>query len=372
MIAPLLAAAFTLAVAIADAPIAAGPPPARPSAASDQAAPVVLEPQAARRKPQARIVGGKIYRAQLDAGGAQIAVWRYAAAGKRVGPPVLLIPELGLDRRVFDLRGAGLARSLQERGHEVFVLEWRNTGSSSASLPGMGGLDALFDGDARAALEVARDASTDGRVQLVGFGLGGAAAYLLAAAPESKIAAVVAIAVPARYEVPNEAVRGFVRAAKTRGGLPDAALDLRAWSRLPAPVGEGRRDLFELLFLYGNSFSREQAESLRAALGKAAPELLADVWRWMEAGHLPRAGSLEASLAALTAPLLVVAGLRDNLVHLEHALAVRELAPKAPRHEIILQKVEGYPEDAGHLALQSPWAAHELFPKIEAFLREHP
>ena len=345
-----------------------------PQAEGSQPHTEVSGPEAGSRKPEAQkppLIGGRVYRAKVEAGGAQVAVWRYAAAGHRVGPPVLLFPELGLDRRIFDLRGFGLARALQDHGHEVFVVEWRNTGASSGSLPGMGGLDALFDGDARAALKVAREASPDGRVQLVGYGLGGAAAYLLAADPDAKIAAVVALAVPARYEVPNEAVRAFVRAAKAKGGLPAGNLDLRTWSRLPAPVGDGLRDLFGLLFLYGDSFTHEQGEALRALFGKAAPELIGDVWRWMEAGDLPRAGSLKTALKKLTAPLLVAVGLRDNLVHLEHALAVRELAPNAKRQELILQRVEGYPEDAGHLVLQAPWAAHDLFPKIEAFLREH-
>ena len=326
----------------------------------------------APRSGGGKLSGGHVYRASVDAGGAQIAIWRYAASGDRKGPPVLLLPELGLDRRVFDLHGAGLARALQSRGHEVFIVEWRGTGKSSASLPGMGGLDALFDGDARAGLQLAREASGDGRVQLVGLGLGGAAAYLLAAEPHSKIAAVVAISVPARYEVPNEAVRAFVRAARAKGGLPTGPLDLRAWSKLPAPVGDGRRDLFELLFLYGDAFPQEHADELRAALGKAAPELVQDVFRWMEEGDLPRGRKLSAALLELTAPLLVVTALRDNLVHTEHVLAVRQLAPRAPRTEIILQKVEGYPEDAGHLAVQASWAGRELFPKIAKFLEQHP
>src|SRR5207237_4306921 len=94
----------------------------------------------------AELVGGRVYRAMVDAGGAQVAVWRYVAARTRIGPPVLLFPELGVDRRIFDLRGVGLARALQARGHEVFVVEWRGTVHSSMPLPGMGGLDALCDG----------------------------------------------------------------------------------------------------------------------------------------------------------------------------------------------------------------------------------
>jgi pimeloyl-ACP methyl ester carboxylesterase len=327
--------------------------------------------QAAGREPQAVVTGGRVYRAKVEAGGAQVAVWRYAAAGTRKGPPVLLLPELGFDRRLFDLGGKGLALALQARGHDVFVLEWRGTGQSSMPLRGMGGLDALFDGDAPAALRLARATSPDGRVQVVGVGLGGAAAYLLGSQPDLDVAAVVAISVPAFWGVPNEALRNLGNTASTKG-MPSKPLDLRAWARLPAPVGDGKFDLFDLLLAYGNKFTREKNDLLRAGLGQAAPELISDVWRWMQAGDLPRGRTVRASLADLTAPLLAITALRDNLVHPEHALAVRTLAPKAPRTEIILQLVEGYPEDAGHLAVQAPWAEHDLFPKIAEFLEEHP
>src|SRR5262249_17558342 len=46
-------------------------------------------------KAKDQLVGGRNYLALVDAGGARVAVHRYAAAGTRVGPPVLLLPELG-------------------------------------------------------------------------------------------------------------------------------------------------------------------------------------------------------------------------------------------------------------------------------------
>ncbi len=317
------------------------------------------------------LVGGQVYLARANAGGAEVAVWRYVAAGARKGPPVLLLPELGMGRQLFDHNGAGLARTLQAAGREVFVLEWRGTGRSSPSVRGLGGLDSLFDGDAHAALRLAREASSDGRVQLVGVGLGGAAAYLLAAEPGARVAAVVAFSVPAVYEVPNEAVRGVLAAARASGKEPSAAIDLRAYSHLPAPVGKGERDLFQLLFEYGDKLPGGRAESLRAALGTAAPELLDDVVRWMEQGDLPRGPRIRDALAILTAPLLVIAAPRDNLVHLEHALAVRKLAPRAAQEEIVLSRIEGFPEDAGHLALAAEWAAKDLHPRIAAWLAAH-
>jgi len=307
------------------------------------------------------LIGGRVYRALIPAGGARVALWRYSASGERSGPPVLLLPELGFDRTLFD---PGLAPALQARGRDVYVLEWRGTGRSTAALPGMGGLDALFSGDAPAALGAIGE-----KAQIVGVGLGGAAAYLLAA--RGGVSAVVAISVPAAWEVPNEAVRGVMRAAGRAAGSARAPLDLRRWSRTPAPVGDGRRDLLQLLFEHGDALG-PRLERLRDGLGSAAPELVADVGRWMERGEPRLVGPrLRDALAALAVPLLVVAAPRDNWVHPEHALAVRRLAPRAPRDEMVLSRIEGFGSDAGHLAVAAPWAARGLFPKIADWLDGH-
>ena len=63
----------------------------------------------------------------------------------------------------------------------------------------------------------------------------------------------------------------------------------------------------------------------------------------------------------------MIVPLRDNLVHPEHALAARTLAAQAPREELILQRLEGFPEDAGHLAPLAPWAAQVLGARLFDF-----
>ena len=114
-----------------------------------------------------------------------------------------------------------------------------------------------------------------------------------------------------------------------------------------------------MLLAYGD----ERVDGLRSALGTVAPELLSDVAQWMARGTIP---GLAEALAGLQAPLLVVTATRDNLVHPEHALAL-----KARHDTIVLSRIEGFAEDAGHLALQAPWAEKELFPEIAAWLDSH-
>lgn len=319
------------------------------------------------------LTGGRVYLAHLDAGGAQVALWRYAAAGRPGGAPVLLFPELGFaGRDFFDLEGKGLARALQARGREVFVVEWRGTGHSTLPVRTTGGLDALFGGDAEAALREVLAATRAPCAQLVGVGLGGAAAYLLS----GRACAVVAVSVPAVWQVPNEAARRLlaaVRAVARRVAPDERPIRLAPWASFPDTLDPlERRDLFTLLLAHGDALPGRSA-LLRAALGSIAPELASDAVRWMEEGDLALpegplgpARRLSRAIESSAVPLLVVAAPRDDLVHPEHALHLRR-----PHDELVLSRVEGFSEDAGHLALQAPWAERELYPRLWRWLDSH-
>jgi pimeloyl-ACP methyl ester carboxylesterase len=172
---------------------------------------------------------------------------------------------------------------------------------------------------------------------------------------------------------------------------------LAPWAQLPSPllpvppaVSSSRRapvfatpdqprDLFQLLVAHGTRLLPAREAELRAGLGRVAPELLHDLRLWMERGDLrlgdgplARGGALSQAFGRLGQPLLLLTGLRDNLVHPEHALAARTLAAQAPQSELVVQRLEGFPEDAGHLLLQAPWAPQELGARIHDFLAEHP
>ena len=336
--------------------------------------------------PAPATAGGQLYRARLDAGGATVALWRYTAPAGGSGPPIVLLPELGFDHRAYD----PLAVALQRRGREVFVLEWRGTGQSAAPVRGAGGLDALFLGDAPAALDAALVASGAPHAQLLGHGLGGAAAVLLAGSERgARVSALALIAVPARWEVPNEVVRRLLAALDARPAAPAGMIELAPWADFPAPLpgravarlGEGglpAPDLFGLLLAHGTELSPARTSELKAGLGRVAPELLRDLRRWMEQGDLvlpdgplARGGALSAAWGRLGQSLLLVAPLRDDLVHPEHALAARTVAAQAPREEWVLQRLEGAPEDAGHLAPMAPWAAQALGARLFDFFEAH-
>jgi len=287
------------------------------------------------------------------------------------------VPELFCDRSWYD----GFARALQQRGREVFLFEWRGSGQSGKPAAGFGDLASLFLGDAPAAFDAALEASGAKSLELIGHGLGGAAAVLLASSVRGEhISSLALISVPATYEVPNEAMRRFIAAVRASKRSPEQ-IELAPFSEMPAPLGDPDRpgewidaqaplDLFALLLTHGTVLSPARTAELRQGLGGGAPELFADLAAWMETGELklgegPRAPAQNLSTAwtLLAQPALLVAAPLDNLVHPEHALA-RRGDPKALRDELILQRIEGFPEDAGHLALQSPWGPRVLAPRI--------
>jgi len=349
-----------------------------------RAAPPVDAPAPEELK-SSEAVGGRVYRTHIDAGGANIALWRYAASGDKSGPPIFIVPELFCSRVWYD----EFALALQRRGREVFLFEWRGSGQSGAPAAGFGDLASLFLGDAPAAFDAALEASGAKSMELLGHGLGGAAAVMLAASARGEhISSLVLISVPANYAVPNLALRNLIAAVRALPA-PPAQVSAASYASMDAPLGNPDRpgrwteaqaplDLFALLLAHGTVLSPARTAQLRENLGGGTPALFADLATWMEAGELrlgegPRAPkqTLGNAWALMAQPALLVASPLDNLVHLEHALALRGDRSRV-RDELILQRIEGFPEDAGHLAIQSPWGPRVLAPRILDWLAEHP
>ena len=98
----------------------------------------------------------------------------------------------------------------------------------------------------------------------------------------------------------------------------------------------------------------------------------------MESGELklgegPRAPAqtLSNAWALMAQPALLVVAPLDNLVHPEHALA-RRGDRTLVRDELLLQRLEGFPEDAGHLALQASWGPQSSRAAHPRLVREPP
>ena len=270
-----------------------------------------------------------------------IGVYRYGEPGL---PPVLLIPELGLTRAVFDLEGEGLARHLAEHGHTVYVARLR-----AQALP-------LIVSEDLPALAAVIGEPFD----LVAHGYAGTLA-LAASSRElaGRVRRVVAVATPALPEVPSP-----VATAVLRGGGDFRALTLDA---------TGSRAL-ELLFTMGGRFKPGKLEALRAqvygSLGKGASE---ELLRWMYTGNLALddGSTVVGRLQEYDRPTLLFDGLMDGFANPEFCTPLKVMAPKAKVKLRTFSKFELATEDYSHLSLLlGAGAKGEIWEPARRFLEE--
>lgn len=282
------------------------------------------------------------------ADGAALALYRYGPVPDgATRPPVLLLPDLGFSRLVFDLYGEGLARWLAARGFLVYVGEVRGQGRAEA-----GSLEAIATLDVPA-LVAAVQRDGPGPVDLVVQGYEGTLALAAARAPQ--VRRVVAINTPVAAEVPSRLVEQFLGEG---GRFSDLAS-----SREGALA-------FELMFAMGARFPPHTLEALRlrAAKDLAAPAA-ASLLAWMRTGDLPLGdGTTVASrLKGYDRPTLQLLALADGFSSPELCSTLREVS-SAKVTLATFSRFENS-EDYSHLSmLLGASAPREVFPRIERFL----
>lgn len=279
--------------------------------------------------------------------GAAVYLYRYLPAGGGSGTrPVLLVPELGFSRAVFDARDAGLARFLQRKGRDTFVLEPRGHGQSAAP-EGWRLADIVAEDLPAAVLEIQK--LREGPIDLVAYGYGGALA-LAATARELKgrVGRVVALSTPVAAELPNAATRSLLERAAAFG--EDAGA-------------------FELLFARGGLFHRGVLSKVRDETRSLGPTASRELLGWMESGELELSDEpLTSRLRRYDRPTLLVMALADNFAHPEFASPLRDLAPSLVRVKL-LSKLYLLREDYAHVSLvQGTGAPSDVFAPALEFL----
>jgi len=270
-----------------------------------------------------------------------LALYRYGEPGLK---PVLLLPELGTTRAVFDLEGEGLAHHLAARGRTVYVAELRKNGLPervSRDLPAIA--DAVGE-----------------PFDLVAHGYAGTLA-LAASVKELKgrVKRVVAVATPAVPEVPSP-----VATAVLKGGGDFRALALDA---------EGTRAL-ELLFWLGGRFRPGRLEALRAhAFASLGALTSRDLLHWMYTGNLQLddGSTVLGRLQEYDRPTLLFDGLLDGFANPEFCTPLKEIAVKADVRLKTFSRFELSSEDYSHLSLlQGASARTDVFEPAQRFLDE--
>lgn len=307
---------------------------------------------AAQELPEEALFRRKV----VTSDGVSLALYRYlpSGGGSQLAP-ILLVPDVAFAREAYDFQGRGLARYLQAHGRDVFVVELRGQGRSSA--PANWSLLDWVDKDLPAAMAAVR-AAHPGKVDLLIQGFGGALA-LAATTKELKgqVNRVIAINVPIAAEVPNETVRTLLK----NGGQ---------FSQL-ATGKDGKRD-FELLFTRGAQFSaKTEAEFRGQGLDDLSPRAAAELLSWMEKGDLKlRDGSLfSARIPALDLRMLMLLPIADNFSHPEFGSHLRDVAKAVKVTPKELSRFDLLAEDYTHLSvLLGSGAEDDVWSTISAYL----
>lgn len=303
------------------------------------------------------------YRAALATpDGVRATLYRYlpAAGAART---ILLLPDVGMTRHAFDWAGRGLALHLQQAGWEVYVLEYRGAGRSEVPFGGYR-LEDLLDADAEAAF--ARAGLERERIALGGVGLGATFALGLAARHPDRVLGVAALQPLIAPDVPNEP------AARALARLDEAP----PWIDLAALTREqlyGRRSAFEVLLANDGSFEAADLTSLRRHVLAPVPrEAARQLGEAMVARRLELAGRpVQELVRGWAGRTLLVFAPRDNWVHPEFAVPVRDLLPRSACRVVVLDVLAGAHRDYGHLGmLLGRRAPGDVFAHVARFLAE--
>jgi pimeloyl-ACP methyl ester carboxylesterase len=294
------------------------------------------------------------HRRVTSSDGVALALYRYTLEEGAAGPAVLLVPELGMGRAVFDLEGEGLARYFAARGRRVYVAELRGQGAATSPASRLA-LAAVVRRDLPAVLE----ASGEREVDLLVHGYAGTLALAAATRElQGRVRRVVALATPVLPEVPSPVALEVLR----------AGADFRALSADPL----GARAL-ELLFTFQGRFKPGRLEALSAhALFPLGAPLAADLLKWMQTGDLPLGDgtTVLTRLASYDRPTLVFCGLADGFANPEFVTPLATVS-KAKVTLRTFNRFELAHEDYSHLSLvMGERAAAEVFEPARRFLEE--
>jgi pimeloyl-ACP methyl ester carboxylesterase len=276
----------------------------------------------------------------------------YLEWGRRNAPPVVCLHGGGQTAYMWEDLGAALAPT-----HYVLAPDLPGHGDSDVDLAVAGtatGLDrrALADG-----VEAVMDAFGVDEAVLVGASLGGITSLTLAAASPTRAAAIALIDIGHRLE--DEGVKrivDFMTRHESFGSLEEAAeavaeyLPNRKGPTSPERLRRNLRQRSDGRWVWKHAIGRR----LRAATdaGGHVPAVQPGGWQALVAG-------MDAEIAALECPVLVLRGKQSDVLSDEGAREVAELIPNARLAEI---------SSAGHHAAgDNPQSTIDL---VQEFLAE--
>ncbi|MBN2194235.1 MAG: alpha/beta fold hydrolase [Polyangiaceae bacterium] len=258
--------------------------------------------------------------------GWELELWRHLPAPKDdpLRPlPVLVVPGYAQTPYLFNVhpRGPSLVETLVGAGFETWTVHLRGTGQSRPRGTEAGPVSLLSyaDEDLPAALRAVLEHSTTRarRTFIIGSSLGGSVTYAhLARTGQERIAGVVALGSPLRWDSPHPIVLALFASRRLAEAVPMKGVS-RLASRLLPPLARAG-----WLRAYVNGSHADDADErlLVGAIADPSPNVNVEITEWLARCDLMLGGTdVAAELGRVTIPLLVVAANRDGLVPLAAA-----------------------------------------------------
>ncbi len=260
------------------------------------------------------------------------------------GERVLIVGSPGISWRIFDVPGfGGLAPWLQNRGFDVWVLDWRD-------LPLTADLDAATDWVAA----VMDQLGSERELMVVAHGLGGV--NVIRAGRRDEVVRYVFLAVPGDLQYPLDPVMDF---ARQDWNAPHRLSEARNYKARPAAE---RRLLDALLFSYGTD--PVSPAWLERQLTPVGPALLNDLAEALRRARWDE--RFEQGLASLTAPVTVLVGQTDAVAPPWQTYETYRKAGSQTRFYRFFSRALGDDREYGHVSLVvGKDAVRDVFPFVE-------
>ncbi len=325
-----------------------------------------------RRRLRAPIQDDGIVRAETRDG------WRLALGTRRPRgperlPPVLLVHGLSANRWTLDagVESVSLAAHLSRAGFRTFSLDLRGHGDSRKGPPGAGGwnFDTYVNEDVPAALEAVRRETGAERVLWVGHSLGAVTGLVSCRLHADRIAGIVAVAGPVRFD-PQGRVARYVRLGRLVDGRHNRTLAtmVAPWAGLVHPTAA------ELAIRGRNVDPAVLRRLLANGIEDVSGPLFQQLAGWVTDDVFRSADGLvdyRAGLSACRQPALFVAAPLDPLAPPDVVRASFD-DWGGPRTYVEFGRAGGHAVDYGHTdLLVGRTAAAEVFPVVTSWLEAH-
>lgn len=295
--------------------------------------------------------------------------YRPRAQGLAFRTPVLMVPSLINRHYVLDLMpGKSFTEYLVAQGHDVFTVDWGTPGPEDRYLT----FDEICDGYLGRALRIAASASERGQAHLLGYCLGGTLTAIHAAVRPERVASLVALAAPVRFQD-----EGLLSTWTRLPGF-DVATMIEAYGNVPWPLMQAAfqmmrptLNLSKGVHLLDRAWNDEFLDGFLALEtwgndnvsfpGECFRRYIEELYRRdaLVAGTFTLSGR-PARLEGISAPLLAITCEHDNIVPWRSAAELMDRVASTDKERIHLP--------GGHVgAIVSKSAAAGLWPKISGW-----